>query len=246
MSSIVWILISAVILAVISLVGGFAILLSKQKFSQLIIYLVSFAAGSLLSGAIVHLMPESFEQLGNNFLTSILILCGIVLFYILEQFVHWHHCHRAVESHIHPVSYLILVADSIHNLIDGLAVGTAFVIDGHLGIATLIAVIAHEIPQELGDFGILIHSGWTAKRALIFNLLSSATFFIGSILALFASQLLNVAYLLPLAAGGFIYIAAVDLLPQIHKECETKARLSHFFSFILGIIILVVLKIFFV
>jgi len=245
MSSLGWIVISSILLALISLSGGLVLFLSKKRFGGLIIYLVSFSAGALLSGAIVHLLPESFEEIQNSFLVSLLVLGGVVLFYVFEQFVHWHHCHRQVESHIHPVSYLILVADGIHNAIDGLAVGSAFVVDYRLGIATLIAVVAHEIPQELGDFGVLIHSGWSAKKALIFNLLSSLTFFVGAIVAYFASKAVDVSYLLPVAAGSFIYIAAVDLLPQVSQMCGQKTRFAHFLSFVIGAGLLVVLKILF-
>lgn len=245
MSAFIWIIISSILMALISLVGGLVLSLTRKRFNELIVFLVSFSAGALLSGAIVYLLPESFEKLENNFLVSILVLGGIVLFYVLEQFIHWHHCHREVQNHVHPVSYLILVADGVHNFIDGLAVGSAFVVDNRLGIATLVAVVAHEIPQELGDFGVLLHSGWSARRALIFNLLSSLTFFVGAIVAYLVSKSIDVSYLLPIAAGSFVYIAAVDLLPQVNNECFPKSRFSHFLSFVLGAGILVLLKILF-
>ncbi|MFA5158787.1 MAG: ZIP family metal transporter [Patescibacteria group bacterium] len=245
MIPLIWIIVSSLILALVSLAGGLALVITGKKFNQLIMYLVSFSAGALLAGALVHLLPESFEKIANSMLVSLLVLSGLVSFYILEQFISWHHCHRSVGEHVHPVSYLILIADGVHNLIDGLAVGSAFMIDYHLGIATLIAVVAHEVPQELGDFGILIHSGWTARRALVFNLLSSLTFFIGAIITYFLSKEIEIVYLLPIAAGSFIYIAAVDLLPQVNKACEQKPKLAHFLSFVLGTVLLIVLKIFF-
>jgi zinc and cadmium transporter len=241
-SSLLWITVSSVVLALISLVGGLTLLLSRKKFAQSSFYLVSFSAGALLAGAIVHLLPESFESSLDSFMVSLLTLGGVVLFYIFEQFIHWHHCHRDLDDHVHPVSYMILVADGIHNIIDGLAVGSAFLVDYRLGLATLVAVVAHEIPQELGDFGILIHSGWSAKKALIFNLLSSLTFFIGGLIAYFASRSIDISYLLPIAAGSFIYIAAVDLLPQVNEKCESTGRFAHFLYFIVGAGLLVVLR----
>jgi len=245
MSPLFWIIVSSILLALVSLVGALVLVFSKKKFENLVTILVSFSAGALLSGAIVHLLPEGFENIENSFHVSLLTLGGLVIFYILEQFIHWHHCHKGVEEHVHPVSYLILFSDGVHNLIDGLAVGSAFVIDTNLGLAALVAVVAHEIPQELGDFGVLLHSGWTARRALWFNLLSSLTFAVGALLSVALSNAINVNYLLPITAGGFIYIAAVDLLPQVKKACEQKSKLTHFLSFILGILLLIALRILF-
>lgn len=245
MTPLLWILASSVILAVISLAGGLALLISRSKFKDIISHLVSLSAGALLGGALVHLIPESIDELGNNLTTSLLVVGGLVFFYILEQFIHWHHCHREVEDHVHPVSYLLLVADSVHNFIDGLAVASSFVISPDLGLATLIAVSTHELPQELGDFGVMIHSGWSVRKALWINLLSSLTFLVGALVAYFVSTSINISYLLPIAAGGFIYIAAVDLLPQVNKECEQKTKLSYFTWFVMGIGLLVLLKIIF-
>lgn len=225
--------------------GGVGVLISQKRYRSLIVYLVSFSAGSLLAGALVHLIPEAIENLGNNLSVSLLVLLGIFVFYVLEQFIHWHHCHRLANDHVHPVSYLVIIADMIHNFLDGLAVASAFVLNTQLGIATLIAVIAHEIPQELGDFGILIYSGWTVRRALVFNLLSSLTFFIAALLVIFVAENVNVLYLIPVTAGSFIYIAAVDLLPQINKDSSSYRRFLHFLSFVVGAGILVVLRIFF-
>lgn len=245
MSSLLWILLSSVVLALISLIGGLALFLSKNRFDKIINHLVSFSAGALLSGAMIHLLPESFESFQDNYLVGLLVLGGLIIFYIFEQFIHWHHCHRDTGSHVKPVSYLILFADGLHNLMDGLAVGSAFMVDHRLGLASLVAIVSHEIPQELGDFGIMIYSGWTAKKALIFNLMSSLTFLAGGLATYFMSKTIDVTYFLPITAGGFIYIAAVDLLPQVNNKCQTNARLGYFISFLLGIILLVITKIIF-
>lgn len=238
MNTLTLIIISSVAMAAISLVGSFTVLLSKKLFHELIPNLVAFSAGALIGGAILHLIPESVQELGNGSATYLMILLGIVLFYILEQFIHWHHCHKETHDHKHPVSYLILVADTIHNLIDGLAIGAAFLLNPAVGVSTLIAIVAHEIPQELGDFGILIHSGWTVRKALIVNFISSLTFLLGGLIVYFLARNVNVSYLLPFAAGTFIYIAAVDLIPEIKLNGELKAKFSYFAFFIAGLLIM--------
>lgn len=238
MNTLTYIILASITLAAVSLAGAFTILLSKKLFNQLIPNLVAFSAGALIGGAILHLIPESVEELGNGSATYLLILLGIILFYVLEQFIHWHHCHKETHEHKHPVSYLILIADTVHNLIDGLAVGAAFLANPAIGASTLIAVVAHEIPQELGDFGILIHSGWKTSKALIFNFISSLTFLVGGLLVYFVSKEINVSYLLPFAAGTFIYIAAVDLIPEIKSNGELKAKFSYFAFFLAGLLIM--------
>jgi zinc and cadmium transporter len=238
MSALNSIILASVALAAVSLIGSVTVLLSKKLFNQLIPNLVAFSAGALIGGAFLHLIPESVTELGNEPKTYLLILLGIVLFYILEQFIHWHHCHKETHEHKHAVSYLILFADTIHNLIDGLAVGAAFLINPGVGLSTLVAVVAHEIPQELGDFGIFIHSGWSVKKALLINFISSLTFLIGGLAIYFASSEINISYLLPFAAGTFIYIAAVDLIPEIKSNGELKAKFSYFAFFIIGLLIM--------
>jgi len=242
MNTLNYIILASLALAAVSLIGSLAVVLSKKLFNQLIPNLVAFSAGALIGGAVLHLVPESVEELGNQSSTFLLILAGIVLFYVLEQFIHWHHCHKESHEHKHPVSYLILFADAVHNLIDGLAVGAAFLINPAVGFSTLIAVLAHEIPQELGDFGILIHSGWKVSKALIFNFISSLTFLVGGLIVYFVAGDINVSYLLPFAAGTFIYIAAVDLIPEIKSNGELKAKFSYFAFFIAGLLVMYLVK----
>lgn len=244
MSTFGYIVLSSFLLALISLAGAIAILVSRKKFNQTIPYLVAFSAGALLGGAFFYLIPESIEALGNQNSTYLLIMGGLAFFYILEQFIHWHHCHRQTAEHAHPVSYLILIADGLHNFVDGLAVGASFIAGVPVGLATLIAVIAHEIPQELGDFGILIHSGWKAKKALLFNFISSLTFFLGALTTYFLAREMEVSFLIPVAAGGFIYIAATDLIPEVNKECLPKTRFLYFTAFIFGVGLLILTKTF--
>jgi zinc and cadmium transporter len=159
----------------------------------------------------------------------------------LEQFLHWHHCHRAPSEH-RPLTYLILIADAVHNFIGGLAVAGAFIIDIKVGISTWLAAAAHEVPQELGDFGILIHGGWKKGRALLYNLFSALTFLVGGVIAYSASLTTDVTFLLPFAAGNFIYIAAADLIPEIKHEESAKLNVVHYLSFLLGVALLLVVR----
>ena len=168
----------------------------------------------------------------------------VTLFLALEQFLHWHHCHRAPSEH-RPLTYLILVADGMHNFIGGLAVAGAFLIDVRVGVSTWIAAAAHEVPQELGDFGILIHGGWKKEQALLYNFLSALTFLIGGIVAYTASFTFDVTFLLPFAAGNFIYIAAADLIPEIKHEDDPTLNVIHFCSFLIGIALLLTVSLLF-
>lgn len=245
MTSLIAIIVTSIILALISLIGAFSFLLSEKKFSGILLPMIAFSAGGLLGGAFFHLLPEAVDKIGNNTSVYIWVMIGFVLFFILEQFIHFHHCRSETKNHFSPASYLSLVADNLHNFVDGITIAAAFIIDFRLGIATALAVIVHEIPHELGNFSILIHGGWQRSSALLFNFISSISFLIGGVATFVLSGALDVKYLLPFAAGNFIYIAASDLVPEIHKDCHfVKKNLVHFFAFILGIALLLVLKIY--
>lgn len=163
-------------------------------------------------------------------------------FFALEQLLHWHHCHRASTSCKQPLTYLILVGDGLHNFIGGLAVAGTFIIDIKLGIMAWLAAAAHEIPQELGDFGVLIHGGWSKKSALMFNVLSAFTFLLGGIVAYIASFKISVDFLIPFAAGNFIYIGASDLVPEVNKHGKVETNFIHFVSFATGIALMWIIK----
>src|SRR3990167_7091910 len=164
----------------------------------------AIAAGTLLGDAFLHIFPELVEETGFELSVGLSILGAMLLFYLLENFIHWHHYHHVSDEDKHPVWVLNLVGDGFHNLIDGLIIGAAYLVDMRLGIATTMAVAFHEIPQEIGDFAILIHSGFSKTRALVLNFISALVAVIG--------------VLLVFTAGGFIYIATVDLIPELHKE----------------------------
>jgi zinc and cadmium transporter len=170
------------------------------------------------------------------------VLAGFAAFFALEQFLHWHHCHRAEVSCKKPLTYLILIGDGLHNFLGGLAVAGTFLIDIRLGIVTWLAAAAHEVPQELGDFGVLLHGGWEKRRALFYNVLSALTFLAGGLIAYAASFRLDVSFLVPFAAGNFIYIGAADLIPEVKAHAELRANVVHFAAFVLGVALMLVVK----
>lgn len=242
----IWIvsILSVVFISLISLVGVFSLSLQTERLRKGLLYLVSFAAGALLGDAFLHLMPEAFSTAMGATGVAGLILLGIVIFFALEKLLFWRHCHLpTTEQHKHPVGAINLVSDGIHNLMDGVIIAGSFLVSMPLGIATTIAVILHEIPQEIGDFGILLHAGYTKKKALWFNFLSGCMAVVGTIITLIIGERVEnlVQYLVPITIGGFIYIAAADLIPEIHREEHTGRSVLQFTFLLLGICIMAVL-----
>ncbi len=239
MSVLSWIVVSGLAMSALALVGSVVVILPERHFRRLVLPLVAVAAGALLGGAMFHLLPESVRVLGDGLPVFVWVVAGVFSFHVLEQFLHWHHCHRPVSEH-RPLGYMILAADGLHNLIGGVAVGSAFVVDIRLGVVTWIVAAAHEVPQELGDFGILVHSGWSTRQALLYNLASAVTFPLGGLLAYGVADRIEVAWLVPFAAGNFIYIAVADLLPEITSTPNWKEKMLHTASFGLGLVALLV------
>jgi zinc and cadmium transporter len=239
-SALAWIILSSLAMSAIALVGSVTLILEPATLRRLLLPLVAFAAGSLVGGAFFHMIPAAYAANLGVVQTGILVVAGFTVFFILEQFLHWHHCHRAQEDCRQPLTYLVLLGDGLHNFLGGLAIAGIFLIDIRAGIAAWLAAAAHEVPQELGDFGVLIHGGWSKKRALIFNFLSGLTFLIGGLVAYGLSLQANIAWLIPFAAGNFIYIGAADLVPEVHKHgsSDMKTNLVHLFSFVLGLALL--------
>jgi zinc and cadmium transporter len=235
--TLLWIVAGGIAMSAIALVGGLAVLIPPKSFARLVQPLVALAAGSLLGGACFHMLPEAVEDLGSSLTPWLWFVGGFVVFFVLEQFLQWHHCHRPVAEH-RPLGYLILVADALHNLLGGLAVAAAFLESTSLGVVTWIAAAAHEVPQELGDFGILVHSGWSRRAALAFNVLSASTFLVGGLLAYALSGRLDVSVLVPFAAGNFVYIAAADLIPEIRRGPDLGRQLVLTGAFALGLLAL--------
>lgn len=231
-------------MSAIALVGSVTLLLSETTLKKIIRPLVALAAGTLLGGAMFHMIPAAVDRFGNGLSIYIWVLIGFSVFFVLEQFLQWHHCHRVPCEH-KPLTVLILIADGVHNFIGGMAVAGAFLIDIRVGISTWLAAAAHEIPQELGDFGILIHGGWDKKRALLYNLLSALTFLVGGLVTYAASRSFDTSFLLPFAAGNFIYIAASDLIPEVKSEGNSRLGSIHFLSFLVGLGLLLVIRLLF-
>jgi zinc and cadmium transporter len=238
MTTFLYIFIGGVLMSSLALVGWFTTILSEKKFKSIVLPMVSLSAGSLLGGAIFHMLPSALEKSGEFIWVFMNLFFGFVILLIFEQFLHWHHCHKAPSEHKEPVSYMLLFSDSVHNFIGGVGVASAFMIDINLGIITWIAAALHEIPQEFGDFGILVHGGWKKSSALFWNFLSATTFLFGGLLVYFFSPKLNLAYLTAFAAGNFIYIAAADLIPEFKKESNLKLSMINLFFFIFGVAVL--------
>lgn len=238
MSVLLWIILSSLAMSLIAWIGLFSLYIREDLLKKLIFPLVAFSAGALLGGAMLHMIPEAIHQSDNLKAIFVWVLVGFSLFLLLEQFINWHHCHRPPSEHKHPVTYLILIADGLHNFLGGMAIASAFIIDIRLGVVTWLVAAAHEVPQELGDFGILIHGGWKKKKALIFNFLSALTIVFGGLLVYAVSDHINMVYLLAIAAGNFIYISSSDLIPEIKHSENTKGRLLHFVFFIFGLVLI--------
>lgn len=236
-------LISVILVSIISLIGIFALSLKTKSLEKILIYMIAFAAGALLGDVFIHILPEISKQ-GFRFYASVYILLGIVTAFIIEKIIHWRHCHYITcKEHPHHLSKMNLIGDAVHNFIDGIIIGISYLISIPVGIATTLAVIFHEIPQEIGDFGVLIYSGFTRKKAIAFNFLISLTAILGAVIALIigASSHSLLMVILPFAAGNFIYIATADLIPELHKDAHLSRSLGQLIFFILGIAIMFLL-----
>lgn len=235
---------SIIIVSLISLVGIFTLTIKPDRLQKILIYMISFSAGALLGDAFIHLLPEVIKEVGFGVNISLYVLLGIALSFIIEKIIHWRHCHHpTTDDHPHPFALMNLFGDGVHNFIDGLIIGASYLASIPVGIATTLAVVLHEIPQEIGDFGILLHGGFSKKKALFLNFIIALTAVLGVIVALIINTYVeNITHvLIPFAAGGFIYIASADLIPELHKEVKVSRSLMQFLLFILGIGLMLIL-----
>jgi zinc and cadmium transporter len=234
------IVVGGLLMAAIAMIGSVTLILSKDVLDRLLLPLVAFAAGSLLGGAFFHMIPAASAAGLAPIEIGVAAVAGFTVFLMLEQFLHWHHCHRANAECRQPLNYLVLLGDGLHNFLGGLAIAGTFLVDPRLGMTAWVAAAAHEIPQELGDFGVLVHGGWSRSRALLFNFLSGLTFLLGGLVTYAVSDRVDVAWLIPFAAGNFIYIGAADLVPEIHRHGKPGNRLVCFGAFLLGTALLLI------
>ena len=238
----VYTLVSVILVSLVSLVG--LLFLGKKKIDHLLLILVSLSAGTLFGGAFLHLLPEAVGTSGFTIITSLLVLAGILVFFFLERIIHMHQCQLPGAGihahHHHHLGIMSLAGDGIHNFIDGLIIAGSYLVSIPTGIATTIAVIVHELPQEIADFGVLLYSGMSRPKAIFFNFLSALVAVVGAIvgLVLAVHSELFITMLLPFAAGGFLYIAGSNLVPELHKGCDWKDSLIHFSVMIVGILLM--------
>ncbi len=249
---------SVFIVSLISLIGILAISVKETLLRKWTLVFVALAVGALLGDAFIHLIPEAFEKSANTLITSLLIIGGILLFLILEKFLYWHHCHGHelrgkecpgnekildTQKRIRPLGYMILASDGFHNLLDGMIIGASYIVSVEVGIATTLAVILHEIPQEIGDFGVLLHSGFTKIQAILVNFASALLAILGVIVVFVLEDMVGLfsAWMIPIAAGGFIYIAGSDLVPELHKTTRLGYSFIQLLAILVGILAMVAL-----
>jgi zinc and cadmium transporter len=240
-----FILLATFIVSLISFVGVICLALKENILNKILLVLIGLSAGALMGGAFLHLLPEAVEKsIGLN--VYLFVLIGFILFFLIEKVLHWRHCHKG-ECDVHTFQYMNLVGDSIHNFIDGMIMAASFVVSVPLGITTTIAISTHEIPQEIGDFGVLLYGGFSKKKAITLNFTIALTAVLGGIVGFFVSSFVEdiVLFILPFAAGGFIYIAATDLVPEIRKELDMKKYMATLLVFICGILIMWITKVIF-
>ena len=237
----VWIysLVSVFVVSAISLVGIVALLLRQSFFKKIQTLLVSFAVGTLIGGAVLHLLPESLEH-DHDRVAPILVIISIMAFFILEKYLNTHRHYRTDEVEIKSFGLLNLFADGMHNFLDGILIAAAYSIDIQTGIVATIAVLAHELPQEIGDFAILVQAGYTVKRAIFYNLLSALSSVVGCVLVLIFPHIGGELshYILPLAAGGFLYIALADLIPELNTANSIKHSVSQVVTMVAGLMLM--------
>jgi len=242
---------SVFLVSLVSLVGIFTLSIQAKHLNKFLLLFVSFSAGALFGDVFLHLLPEVVEEYGFTLQISIAILSGIVTMFAVEKVIHWRHCHHEVCSdeehthkeppkHVHSFALMNLVGDALHNVMDGIIIGASFLVNIPAGIATTVAVLLHEIPQEIGDFAVLLHGGYSRKKALFLNFLTALGALVGVVIALLlATHVESIARLLaPFAAGSFLYIAGADLIPELHKSGHPKGSVTQFILFVAGIAIM--------
>lgn len=228
---------SVFVVSLISFVGVLTLGMSSKRLKTVLIYMLAFSAGALFGDAFLHIIPELGEE-GFKIASSAWILGGFLIFFAIEKFIYWQHCHMPItKEHAHPFAYTNLVGEGFHNFLDGLIIAGSYIVSVPIGLATTLAVILHEIPQEIGDFGVLLHGGFSKGRALFLNFVSALLAVVGALVGLLLNNYIGSisGILLPLAAGGFIYIAGADLIPELHKETGVRKAFLQLICLLAGI-----------
>ncbi len=242
MHTLLWIIAALVIDSLLGLAGVFTLWMKPATLERFTKIFLPFSAGVLLGGAFFHLLAESIPLMGAQLMFAITI-AGFLVFFIFEEYLHWHLCE---ECEIHPYSYLMIVGDSIHNIIDGLVIAAAFLINIPLGVVTTLMVLGHELPQELGVYAVIVSGGIERNKAIMFSFLAQCSCIIGGVIGFFimGQAIVLSSLMLPFAAGGFIYIAAADLVPGVHK-IEGQGKIMSFLWLFSGILFMIAVKRFF-
>ena len=243
-----WIVAATFLISFVSFIGALALFLREKILNKILLVFVAFSAGALIGGAFLHLIPEAIHEIGVDDMSIFIIfswlLVGFCTFFVLEQLICWHHHHATSHPRITPFSYLTLISDGIHNFIDGLVMAASFMVNFHVGISTALAIALHEIPQEIGDFGVLVYGGFDKNKALYLNYISAVTVVIGGIVGFLLHSWIgeSMALLLPFAAGNFIYIASADLIPEIRFKHSIVKSLTRFVVFLAGVGLMIIIR----
>jgi zinc and cadmium transporter len=239
-----YILLATIGVSLISLIGVVLLSLKQKLLEKILLFVVAFAAGALIAAAFLDLMPEAVELVGTASFGA--VIWGLVAFFIVEKFLHWEHCHKGRKCDVHVFTYICLVGDAVHNFIDGAVIAASFLISVPLGMITTLAVVLHEIPQELGDFSILIYGGFSKAKALFWNFISALTAIAGALLIYFLgiSPDRFAGWVVAFAAGGFIYLATADLIPELHKKAGAMESVLQFMSLGVGMVLIWALTLF--
>lgn len=234
---ILWLYVSVALVSLIALLGVVSLSFDRRRLHTVVDYLVSLSAGTMFGGTFLHLLPETAEEYGFTHTTGLAVLSGLVLAFVIEKYIAWHHHHHPESQGPEPLTYMILLGDSVHNALDGIIIAASYLTSIPLGIATTVAIGFHEIPQEIGDFGVLVYGGMSRARAVLFNFGTALTAFVGATAVVFlvddVDGLLRV--LVPIAAGNFIYIAGSDLLPELVAEPDVRRSTVQMGTFLVGL-----------
>lgn len=241
--TLIWILSATALVGLISLIGILTFGIKTKAFEKFLILIVGFAAGALIGSAFLHLLPEAMESCQPE-RVFFYALIGFTIFFLMERYFYWRHCHDGVCD-VHTFTYLNLIGDGIHNFTDGLIIAASFITDIKLGIITTLAVIFHEVPQEMGDFGVLVYGGFSKSRALLFNFICALMAVLGAVIGYALSNITKNAslFLISFTAGGFIYIAASDLIPELHRQKDAKRSNIAFVTFVLGLLFMALARV---